>query len=102
VCHKQGVSLWGSILASDFKSHLEISMEFLSSNLVSKIPVEPVCTKMTMEDETALRKILEKMKLKDLQAKAIDYEISIHEEMTGKPLLKKDLIERMTKELSIC
>jgi len=41
------------------------------------------------------------MKLKDLQTKAIDCEISINEENTGKPLLKGILVERMTRELSV-
>jgi hypothetical protein len=101
VCHKQGFSLWGSILASDFKSHLEVDMDFLTTNFASKVPVQPVPVTMTIEEETALRKILEKMKLKDLQTKAIEYEISITDENSGKSLLKGALVERMTKELSV-
>jgi len=101
ICHKQGFSLWGSILASDFKSHLEVDMEYVSTTLTAKTPVQPVPVTMTTEEETVLRKILEKMKLKDLQTKAIDYEISINDENTGKPLLKGNLVERMTRELSV-
>lgn len=100
VCHKHGYSLWGTILASDFKSHLEIDLDFLRSILAPKVPVQPVPVTMTAEDETNLRKILQKMKLKDLQTKAIIYEISIESDTTGKSLLKKDLVDRMTKALS--